>query len=70
MTDETSTADDPINSNTAPLIVKLLYENSPELNKDLLTAKLHSMDPMIPAYNFNSAQVVGNVKTQALSKLS
>jgi hypothetical protein len=51
MTDETSTTDDPINSNTAPLIVKLLYENRPELNKDLLTAKLQSMDPMIKPFD-------------------
>ncbi len=51
MTDETSTADEPINSNTAPLAVKLLYETRPELSKDLLTAKLQSMDPMIKPFD-------------------
>jgi hypothetical protein len=36
----------------------------------LQTTRPYSTNRMSPAYNFNSAQVVGNVKTQALSKLS
>jgi hypothetical protein len=50
MTDETSATEETIGTNTGPLLVKLLYENCPELSKELLTAKLQSIDPMVEPF--------------------
>jgi hypothetical protein len=46
MTDEDIDTGEAIETNIAPLLVKLLYEHEPVLSKDLLTARLQSLDSM------------------------